>query len=322
MIGTSSAILAARMRDAALSLLGSLGPAERVRASIDFGSEQRFDWHYVPRERRGLPLQAMSTDQRGLAFALLRIGLSERGYTKAETIRQLEVVLRQIEGRAFRDPELYYFTVFGDPSDPERWGWRYEGHHLSQNWTIVGGRALSTSPQFFGANPAQVFEGPMKGSRPLAPEEDLARALVKSLDKRQRAAAIVDASAPRDIITAAARRATALDDRGISYTALHGSQERALGDLIDQHAGSLAPALAEERLAKVRDAGLASVKFAWMGGIEKGQGHYYRIQGPTFLVEYDNTQNTANHVHVVWRDFNGDFGLDLLQEHYRRDPHG
>jgi len=317
----SSAALAAMMRDAASAFLGSLGPPERARATIALGSAERLDWHYVPRERRGLALNAMNQEQQRHGFALLRIGLSERGYSKAETIRQLETVLREIEGRSFRDPELYYFTIFGEPSDQEPWGWRYEGHHLSQNWTIVAGRALATSPQFFGANPSEVLEGRMKGVRPLGPEEDLARALVRSLDKRQAAAAIVDAVAPRDIITAASRRAAAFDDRGISHASLHGSQAHALEQLIEQHASALPPAPAEERLARARAAGIQAVKFAWMGGTDKGQGHYYRIQGPTFLVEYDNTQNNAHHVHVVWRDFDGDFGLDLLEEHYRRAKH-
>jgi hypothetical protein len=155
----------------------------------------------------------------------------------------------------------------------------------------------------------------------LGAEEDLARALVRSLDRAQAKVAIVGSVAPRDIISAAAKRAEMLEDRGIAHASLHGSQANALSVLIEEHASSLAAPLARERVAKLRDAGMGVVKFAWMGGLEKGQGHYYRIQGPTFLIEYDNTQNQANHVHTVWRDFEGDFGLDLLEEHYRRSPH-
>jgi hypothetical protein len=322
MSAITAAVLAAKMRDAAGAFLASLGPAEAARARFVFDSDERFDWHYVPRERRGLPLQAMSDEQRERAFALLRVALSDEGFSKAETIRQMELVLREIEGRAFRDPMLYYFTVFGEPSDEERWGWRYEGHHLSQNWTIVRGRALATTPQFFGSNPAEVLQGPMKGTRPLAAEEDLGRALVQSLDKRQAASAIVDAVAPHDIVSAASQRAVTLGEAGIAYGSLHGSQARALEELVERHANALAPALAEERLAKAKDGGMRAVRFAWMGSTERRCGHYYRIQGPTFLIEYDNTQNDANHVHAVWRDFNGDFGLDLLKEHYLRAPHG
>ena len=263
----------------------------------------------------------MTPDQQSAALLLLRAGLSEKGFSKAETIRQLETVLRQLEGHAYRDPDLYYFTIFGDPQAGEPWGWRYEGHHLSQNWTIVGGRAIATSPQFFGANPGEVRTGAMRGARPLAAEEDLARALVRSLDRTQAKAAIVGSVAPRDIISAAVRRAELLEDRGIPFASLHESQANALSALVEEHASSLSPELARERLAKLRDAGMDSIKFAWMGGLEKGQGHYYRIQGPTFLVEYDNTQNEANHIHTVWRDFDGDFGLDLLEDHYRRTNH-
>jgi hypothetical protein len=321
MNAVSSVYVAATMRDAVLAFLAVLGPEQRARAVKDFASPRRLDWHYVPREREGLPLKQMTSDQKSAALALLRAGLSEKGYSKAETIRQLETVLRELEGRAYRDPDLYYFTIFGDPSTGEPWGWRYEGHHLSQNWTIVGERALATSPQFFGANPGEVRTGPLRGARPLAAEEDLARALVRSLDGSQAKAAIVGKIAPRDIISAAVRRAELLEDRGVAYQSLHESQANALSVLVEEHASALSPVLARERMARLRGAGMGLVKFAWMGGLEKGQGHYYRIQGPTFLVEYDNTQNEANHVHTVWRDFDGDFGLDLLEDHYRRSQH-
>jgi hypothetical protein len=310
--------VAAAMRDAALQLVATLSPEQRALAVRPFDGAERLDWHYVPRDRAGLSLQKMSSHQQGAAFALLHTGLSEKGYTKAETIRQLETILRELEGASYRNPDLYYFTIFGDPSAAAPWGWRYEGHHLSENWTIVGGQAIATSPQFFGANPAEVRTGRLRGTRPLAAEEDLARALVRSFDQTQAKAAIVGSDAPRDIISAASRRAELLEDRGIAYASLHASQAAALASLIDEHASSQSVELARERVTKLRDAGLARIKFAWMGGLDKGQGHYYRIQGPTFLVEYDNTQNGANHIHTVWRDFTGDFGLDLLEEHYRR----
>jgi hypothetical protein len=313
--------VAAAMRDAALELLSVLAPEQRAQATKDFDGAERLDWHYIPRERAGISLKTMKSHQQNVALALLRTGLSEKGYSKAEAIRQLETVLREIEGHWYRDPELYYVTIFGDPSSGETWGWRFEGHHLSHNWTIVGGRAIATSPQFFGANPAEVRSGKLRGTHPLAAEEDLARALARSFDRAQVKMAIVDAVAPRDIVSAAARRAAMLEDRGIAYTSLHASQAEALRSLLEEHASAQAPALALERMKKVRDAGLDSVKFAWMGGLEKGQGHYYRIQGPSFLVEYDNTQNNANHIHTVWRDFAGDFGLDLLEEHYRQSRH-
>jgi hypothetical protein len=309
------------MREAALAFLSSLSESQRGRASAPFGVDGRFDWHYIPRERQGLCFKLMSAPQGELALSLLRVGLGDKGYSKAEMIRRLETVLFQLEGRSHRDPGLYYFTIFGEPSEKEPWGWRYEGHHLSQNWTIVGGRAIATSPQFFGANPAKVRAGPLKGTRPLAAEEDLARSLLFSLDPSQRTAAIVSHQAPPDIITAAARRASRLEDRGIAYHLLDAAQKEALEGLIREHAHTLAPALAEDRILRLGDAGLAHVKFAWMGGAGEGEGHYYRIQGSTFLIEYDNTQNGGNHAHAVWRDFDGDFGLDLLDEHYRAARH-
>jgi len=314
--------LAVRMRDQALAFLASLTTEEASHARADFGGDDRLDWHYVPRDRKGLPLKRMTEGQRALALGLLELGLSGKGYSKAEAIRRLEVVLRALEGRALRDLELYYFTIFGQPSDEEPWGWKYEGHHISQNWTLVGGSAFSTTPQFFGANPAEVRSGESKGTRVLAAEEDLGRALVRSLDRAQGKLAIVSPEAPSDIISGASRRAALLEERGIGTGKLHASQESLLVRLIEEHAGAVSAPLAELRMEKLRDAGLARIRFAWMGGTERGEPHYYSIQGPTFLIEYDNTQNGANHVHVVFRDFAGDFGLDLLEQHYRRAPHG
>jgi hypothetical protein len=314
--------VAARMREQALAFLSSLGEEQLKEGRLEFAADNRVDWHYVPRARQGLPLSGMSFEQRKHAFALLETALSQKGYSKAEAIRQLELVLRAIEGRAMRDPELYYFTIFGQPSPEQPWGFRYEGHHISQNWTIVGERALSTTPQFFGANPAEVLDGAQKGTRVLAAEEDLGRALVRSLDRAQSKLAIVSPDAPADIVTAASRRATMLEDRGIGAGALHASQEALLIRLIEEHASAVTDVVAKARMEKIRDSGIARIRFAWMGGIERRQPHYYRVQGPTFLVEYDNTQNQANHVHVVFRDFVNDFGVDLLEEHYRQSRHG
>jgi hypothetical protein len=229
-------------------------------------------------------------------------------------------VLFAIEGSAMRDPELYYFTVFGTPSEQGAWGWRYEGHHASLNWTVVDGRLVATTPQFLGANPADVRDGPQKGTRALAAEEDLGRAFVKSLSADQGAQAVLSKDAPRDILTGASRQAAIQEDRGISYAKLTPEQQGLLLSLIQEYASAQTPAVAQARLARVK-ADLPAIKFAWMGGLGKGQGHYYRIQGSTFLIEYDNTQNNANHIHCVWREFKGDWGRDLLTEHYRTAPH-
>jgi len=307
---------------AARAFLETLTPEQRARALFAFAAEERFVWHYTPVSRRGLPLKDMTEPQRQAAMNLLRAGLSEPGYAKAETIRSLEDVLVEMGGSPrYRDRDLYYFSVFGTPDATATWGWRYEGHHLSQHWTVVNGTALVTTPQFFGANPAEVRQGKLRGTRALAVEEDLAYGLLSSLDDTQRASAIIDRNAPNDILTSNSRQAAIQADLGLAYARLLPRQQVMLLDLIETHARATVPSVAAERLAKLRAAGLEGIKFAWMGSTERSQGHYYRIQGSTFLIELDNTQDDANHVHAVWRDFNGDFGRDLLGEHYRAAPH-
>jgi hypothetical protein len=314
------------MAKAAHAFLAALAPAKREKANFPFQSEERLNWHFVPRMRQGLPLKQMSPDERQAALALLKASLSANGLKKVETIRSLEDVLRVIEGNERRDAELYYFTVFGEPSDKGAWGWRFEGHHTSFNWTLVDGRVVASSPQFMGANPADVNVGPRKGTRALAAEEDLGRALVTSLSAEQAQLAVVSPnapfgpSAPLGIVTGNSREAAIQEDTGIAYGKLNAKQQGLLLSLIQEYANNQPPAVAQARLARVK-AELPHIKFAWMGGRDKGQGHYYRIQGSTFLIEYDNTQNNANHIHSVWREFKGDWGKDVLAEHYRTAPH-
>jgi hypothetical protein len=312
----------AEMAAAVKALIATLDEAQTAKIKWPFDSEERFNWHFIPRERQGLSLKAMNDAQRKAAFALLRAGLSAKGYTKVETIRSLELVLRAIEGSARRDPELYFFTIFGEPGS-QTWGWRYEGHHIAQNWTISGGKAISTTPAFLGANPAVVQDGPSKGTRALGAEEDLARALLESLTDAQRKEAVIAADAPNDILTSNSRKASIADNTGLSAGSLTAAQQKMLMALIEEHATVQAPGLADQRLAKVRADGFANIKFAWMGSLQKGlgNGHYYRVQGKGFLIEYDNVQNQANHHHIVWRDFAGDFGTDLLVAHHAQDPH-
>jgi hypothetical protein len=313
---------ASTMLDAARTFLATLGRAQKSKGVLSFNSKERFHWFYTPVSRKGIPLKELNASQRQAALALLRAGLSEKGYTKAEMIRKLEEVLRELEGRGSgRDPDLYFFTFFGEPAADSAWGWRYEGHHCSQNWTIVNGKSIGSSPQFFGANPAEVREGPMKGTRVLSAEEDLGRSLVKSLSTAQRAEAILSASAPGDILTSNQRKAAIQEDKGVAYSKLSKDQQGTLLALIEEYLAAQPPAQARQRLDKIHQAGFDQIKFAWMGGLKKGEGHYYRVQGSTFLIEYDNTQDNANHIHCVWRDFNGDWGEDLLAEHYRNSPH-
>jgi TonB family protein len=316
---------ATAMAEAANKFLTSLSPEQKAKATLDFASENRRDWTIVPRDRKGVPLKDLDENQRKLAMEFMQTGLGASGYQKATTIMSLEPVLAQLEGpnRRFpRDPELYYFSIFGTPSTKSPWGWRIEGHHISLHFTIVKGEMISNTPLAFGSNPAEVREGEKKGLRALAGEEDKGRDLVLALDEKQRAAAIFDQKAPSDILTLAKIKADPLKPEGIPASQMNKQQKDLLEKLIDEYLARMPQDVAEERLKKMRDAGLDKIHFAWAGGVNKGDPHYYRIQSPTFLIEYDNTQNNANHIHSVWRDFNGDFGEDLLREHYQTAPHG
>ncbi len=310
------------MAGAAHNFLAALSPDQQAKATFQMSdNEQRTDWHYIPRPRKGIPLKDLDGAQRALAEGLLNSGLSQRGYMKATSIMSLEKVLKEIEppgGRNVRDPELYYFSIFGEPSDTNTWGWRVEGHHLSLNFTIAKGQMVATSPSFFGDNPAEVKQGPRRGLRVLSREEDLGRELLMSLDAKQKTVAVIDPKAPADIVNTNKRKLEFETPKGIAGSKLTKKQVETLMALLDEYAGNMPEELANARMDLVRKAGLEKVFFAWAGGPDRGQGHYYRVQGPTFLVEYDNTQNDANHIHSVWRDYNGDFGADLLAMHYQR----
>ncbi len=308
------------MVEPAVAFLASLPEDLRKAAVLPFDSASRTDWAYTPRTRPGVSWRDFDEKSRAAARRLLQSALSEEGYRKIELVRELEAILREVEG-AHRDPQYYVFTFFGEPSEKGVWGWRYEGHHLSLNYTFRDGKAVSSTPQFFGANPAEVRSGPKQGLRSLAAEEDLARALLSSLDSAQRAKAILSDSAPADIVTSNLRKAARQADAGIKHRELRGDQKKALEALVATHASAQSAALAKGRMDSIRQAGWGDVAFAWMGGTQKGERHYYRVQGDTFLIEYDNTQNRANHIHTVWRNFKGDFGEDLLARHYSEAAH-
>ena len=314
---------AVEMADAAKVLLASLADEQKAKVVRALTDAERENWHFVPHPfegegmRIGLALKDMRPDQRHLAYALLSTGMSHRGYTTALEVMSLEQVLWELENQApKRDTLMYYVSIFGEPGS-EDWGWRFEGHHLSLNFTIADGKVVAETPSFFASNPGEVREGPRAGLRVLAGEEDVARALAKSLDQGQLAKAVVAATAPEDILTANQPTVSPLEGGGIPRSDLNAEQQKTLGDLIDVYVHRVRPDVAAGELASIEKAGLDKIVFAWFGGIEKGEPHYYRVQGPTFLLEYANTQNGANHVHAVWRDFKGDFGRDLLREHYQ-----
>ena len=308
---------ASLMTECANRFLAALDANQRGKATFPFDGEERMNWHFIPRERKGLPLREMTPYQKHLASALLAAGLSQTGYIKAVTIMSLEDVLKLIEGDSgeHRNPEKYYFSVFGTPSDKGTWGYRVEGHHLSQNYTVVDGNVID-GPSFFGANPAEVRQGPRKGLRTLAGEDDLGIELIHALDEQQQKVAIVNPTAYEEILTAASRRA-ALQGQpsGLTASKMNAKQFDALMALMEEYARNLPDELAEGRMAQINKAG-RNTYFAWSGGINRGDPHYYRVQTAYFLIELDDTQDNANHIHSVWRDFKGDFGEDMLQQHY------
>ena len=325
---------ARRMAEAAQAWLASLSDSQRQAAAYPFDSGDRYVWNYRPDGiiwngqvfvHPGLRLISMSPPQQQLALALFDIGLSEQGASRARQIMALEPILREaekIERRAVmplmvRDPEIFSFAVFGEPGGRAPWAWHAGGHHIGVHFTVIGQEHVASAPLFLGANPAQVRHGPQTGLRTLPEEEDLARTLLRHLDAERRSVAVVKSVAPSDILTDAYR---SLDPNvvpsGLRFAAMTGDQREQFVRLIRLYVERVTGELATNEWRKIEGAGLDGITFAWAGPDEPGQGHYYAIKGPTFLVEYDNTQNGANHIHTVWRDLTSDWGEDLLAHHY------
>lgn len=321
-----------RMVATAKNFLAALTPEQRSAAVFPFEDDERFFWHYVPtadiprtygRPRKGLSLSEMSLHQKALASALLSAGLSSQGFIKATTIMSLEDILRIMEKdtKGRRNPELYHFSIFGEPSATGTWAYRIEGHHVSLHFTVVRGHATG-NPTFFGSNPAEVKDGPRAGLRVLGAEEDKGRALMTALNPQQQKTALVADKAYKDILTERSRKAAlAGQPSGLHRSKMTAAQRKLLDVLIAEYIDNLPGELAGQRRQRLSEA-KDNLYFAWAGVVEKGGPHYYRVQSPTFLIEYDNTQNNANHVHSVWRDFEDDFGVDLLKEHYATAPSG
>ena len=311
---------ATEMVAAARKFLGTLNPDQAKLASYPLTDPERENWNFVPLERQGLPFKKMSTEQQALGLALLRTGVSHTGMARAQALMAMELVLKELEnGAARRDPTLYFVTLFGEPSADKSWGWRFEGHHVAFNFTVVGGQHVFFTPSFLGANPAEVRAGPRKGERVLGEEEDLGLALINSLDAAQRKVAIFAPDALKEIVTTNKKRVDPLAPAGIAYAQLQPAQRGQLVALLKLYLARYRPELAADAFAKVEAAGLDKVTFAWAGGLDRTKQTYYRIQTPTFLIEFDNSQGNGNHIHTAIREFKGDFGHDLLAQHYARE---
>ncbi|MBI4601376.1 MAG: DUF3500 domain-containing protein [Planctomycetes bacterium] len=299
-----------RMLEAASTLQESLTEAQRKLALFDYASAERFNWHFIPRERKGLPLKDLSEGQRAKLHDLLRSGLSEDGFRKTQEVLELEGILGEIEGanRRFpRDPGLYFLTFFGRPAKAARWGWRFEGHHLALNFSLEGERVLSSTPVFYGANPALVRDGPRKGLRVLAGTEDAARELLKSLEPQQLKAARGEGE-PQEVTGNETYRHASPLPQGLAAERLTEPQRKALLALVREYTGHLAPDLAATVEAGAFPA-LKGVQVAWRGGLEPGEGHSYIVHGPGFVISYANFQNGAYHVHSCLRTLSGEFGI-------------
>ena len=321
----SSSGTAERLTRAVREWLATLDADERALATFPFDTDERFVWAFTPGEREGLALRDMTSPQREAAMAIVTAAMSARGAREVAAVLALETVLGDIEhavgrpGWQRRDPELYWFAVFGDPSGSDPWMWRIGGHHVAINDTIAGGKVLGSSPSFLGANPAVVPDGRLRaGERTLTGEETLARELLLGLPTDVRDVAIVDPTAPPEILTSNAARADpSRVPRGLRYADMDRSAQAGLEALIRHYLGRAADDVAASGWERAVADGLPETTFAWAGSAEPGRGHYYAIRGPRFLVEYDNTQNGANHIHAVWRDLANDWAEDVLAAHYR-----
>jgi Protein of unknown function (DUF3500) len=311
------------MASLASNLLDALEDAPRRAAQWPFDDAERFNWHYVPRERAGVPIEAMGAAAKAAVHDLLRHALSEVGYRKATDIMALEEPLGLIENHArhYRHPENYSVTIFGEPGRLP-WGWRIEGHHLSLNFTAVTEELFGVTPVFFGSNPATVPEGyPMAGHRALGRETDLSYELVRGLRADARERAIIARTSLGNIITEPGREDALKERQGLPLAAMEeGSRNLAL-ELLACFARSLRHDLAAAELDRIRQAGVEQCHFAWGGPLEQGHANYWRLHGPISLIEYDNTQNDANHIHSVWHDLERNFGRDLLRQHYQAGGH-
>lgn len=303
------------------ALIASFSTGQKTKALMEFDDKDRDTWTFLPAQnRRGLPFKQMSANQKKLVYAFLRAHLSEMGLKKTQSVIALEQILFEMEKHPKRDTEKYFTSFFGNPLKDKVWAWSFEGHHVSLNYTVVNGK-ISSSPQFLGSNPAEVRTGSQKGMRVLKSEEDFAYELMNSFTTAQKSAAIISDKTYGEIVTRFESIAKNLGGEGVKANTFSASQKETLVKLLDVYIFFINDELAAKRKKQIEDNGLDNLVFAWAGSTDKGEAHYYRVQGKEFLVEFDNSQNNANHAHTVWRDFDGDFGRDLLKEHYKNSSH-
>ncbi len=305
------------------ALLKLMDDELKSKIQFKFDDAERFNRHFVPRDRAGVSLHDLSQAQFEAALQLLKVSLSVQGYKKATDVMALENVLREVENRAvddgYRDPKKYYFSIFGSPSEDHPWGWRLEGHHLSLNFSAVNNKLESSTPSFFGSNPATVPSGERKGDQILKNESALGFSLVNSFSSAQLKSVLISEDAYPDILSGNKRKAALLNPTGISFREMDEGQKKMFMALLDVYVKNYELGFSSTLMNKIKKAGIENLSFGWAGSLKPGSGHYYRIQGPMLLIEFDNTQDNANHIHTVVRDLTNDFAEDILREHYAKD---
>lgn len=304
-----------KMSAAAAEFLSTLSDEHRELATFDFDDPERLNWHFIPRERKGLGLWDIDGKALTAGEAFVATGLTAAGYHKVLEVRSLEEVLYLFEGgdeasrRLKRHPHRYYISVFGDPSGDGVWGWRFEGHHLSLNYTVKQGQILSSTPEFFGANPGVIDAGPGRQLRVLGRREELARSILKSAPAGQQEKILIDDTAPHDIRGAGAAQAESGEPAGVAFRDMSTKQQSLMKELIGEYLAAMPASVVRRRTKEIDEAGMDNIYFGWWGGSELNEPHHYVVQGPTFIIEYNNTQNQANHVHSIWRNLGGDFNI-------------
>ena len=307
------------MTKAAQGFLKQLTDGQRQKTSFGYDDKERINWHFIPRERKGLPIKELEGEALKSALGLLRSGLSEVGYDQTLNIMSLEEILYLLEGgarderRGKRDPQKYYISVFGTPADTGVWGWRIEGHHVSLNYTIKNGKVVASTPEFFGANPGTIEAGPGRTIRVLGTEEDLARQILKLCSADQTKVCWISKEAPGDLRGGGVAQPETTPAVGLPVSKMSADQKKLLAELISEYLRNMPADIVKERRDLLEKAGIDNIHFSWWGLGERNEPHYYRVQGPTFIIEYNNTQNSANHVHSMWRDMAGDFAIPLAK---------
>ncbi|HIB12810.1 MAG TPA: DUF3500 domain-containing protein [Dehalococcoidia bacterium] len=319
-VQSTHAAAVSQMTEACSNFLNSLNSDQKAKTVYSYLDGERIFWYYPPLNRHGLPLREMDAKQRQLAYAVMASGLTDKSYEQAKLIIEHEDILGPLEVEQdkvtfLRDTERYYFTIFGEPGGSDPWGWRVEGHHVCLNYSIWNDKVIAVTPFFFGANPAEVRKGPKNGLRILGDREDLAFELMESLDAGQQSKAIIYDEAPLDILTYNSSKVSLPREEGLPASRMSGTQQEMLMALVTLYVSQVRSDVAQERLDAFKTDGIDGIHLAWAGPVDKSKAHYYRLHGGDFLVEFDNRQDGANHIHSVYRDVENDFASDVLRQH-------